>query len=76
MDESLTARGQGLEFEKAADGKTVSVVLNTRYTGKNSNTFDVQMNFIVCANGVMMVNSLIKPSTATFTIGSLFNKSF
>ena len=59
---SLTARGQGLEFEKAADGKTVSVVLNTRYTGKNSNTFDVQMNFIVCANGVMMVNSLIKPS--------------
>ena len=59
---SLTARCKGFESEKSADGKTVTVSLNTRYTGKNSNYFDVQMNFVVCANGVMMVNSFIKPS--------------
>ena len=64
---SLTARGKGVEFEKGADGKTVNVTLNTRYTGKNSTSFDVQMNFLVCANGMMMINSFIKP-TATGAI--------
>ena len=60
---SLTASGKGVEFEKSADGKTVNVALNTRYTGKNSTAFDVHMNFLVCANGVMMVNSFIKPTS-------------
>ena len=59
---SLTARCKGIEFEKAADGKTVNIILNTRYTGKNSTAFDVQMNFLLCANGVVMVNSFIKPT--------------
>ena len=59
---SLTARGKGVEFEKSEDGKTVNVTLNTRYTGQNGTYFTVQMNFIVCANGVMMVNSFISPS--------------
>ena len=61
---SLNASGKGVEFEKGADGKTVNVTLNTRYIGKNSTTFNVQMNFLVCANGVMMVNSFITPSNA------------
>jgi len=64
---SLTARCDGCEVEKADDGKTVSVVLNTRYIGKNSTVFNVQMNFLVCANGTMMINSFIKP-TATGAI--------
>ena len=59
---SLTARGKGVEFEKSEDGKTVNVTLNTRYTGQNGTYFTVQMNFVVCANGVMMVNSFISPS--------------
>ncbi len=59
---SMTARAKGVEFEKAKDGKTVNVTLNTRYTGQNSTYFDVQMSFLVCANGVMMVNSFISPS--------------
>ena len=60
---SLTARGQGVTFEKAEDGKTVKVMLNARYTGQNGTYFDVQMDYLVCANGVMMVNSFIKPSS-------------
>ena len=59
---NLTARGKGVVFQKAEDGKTVNVTLNTRYTGQNGTYFTVQMNFIVCANGVMMVNSFISPS--------------
>lgn len=58
---NLSARGKGVEFEKSADGKTISVTLNTHYTGQNSTAFDVQMTFLVCANGVMMVNSFISP---------------
>lgn len=59
---NLSARGKGVEFEKSADGKTISVTLNSHYTGQNSTAFDVQMTFLVCANGVMMVNSFISPS--------------
>ena len=59
---NLIARGKSVEVEKSADGKTVNVILNTRYTGTSNNIINVQMNFLVCANGVMMVNSFIKPT--------------
>ena len=58
---NLSVRGKGVEFEKGNDGKTIIVTLNSRYTGQNSTAFDVQMTFLVCANGVMMVNSFISP---------------
>ena len=60
---SLTPSGKGFVFEKAEDGKTVKVTLNTQYTGQNGTYFDVQMDYLVCANGVMMVNSFIRPSS-------------
>ena len=58
---NLTVEGKGIEFKKGADGKTVIVTLNSHYAGQNSTAFDVQMTFLVCANGVMMVNSFISP---------------
>ena len=64
---SLTTKNGKASYEKSEDGKTVNVTLHTTYSGKNGASFDVQMDFIVCANGVMMVNSFIKP-TITGTI--------
>ena len=36
--------------------------MNTTYTGKSGTTFDVDMDFIVCADGTIMTNSFIRPS--------------
>ena len=58
----LIARGTGTEFSKDEKGKTVNVTMNSTYTGQNGTKFAVQLNFIVCANGVIMVNSFIQPS--------------
>ncbi|MBR0046345.1 MAG: discoidin domain-containing protein [Bacteroidaceae bacterium] len=58
---NLTAKGK-VEYEAGEDGKTVNVTLRTQYTGQNGTSFDVQMDYLVCANGMMMVNSFIKPS--------------
>ncbi|MBR1666718.1 MAG: discoidin domain-containing protein [Bacteroidaceae bacterium] len=61
---NLVGRGRSVTFEKSEDGKTVNVTLNTRYSGQNGTYFNVQMNLLVCANGVVMVNSFISPSVA------------
>ena len=58
----LTVKGTGTEFNKSDNGKTVSVSQTSTYTGKNGTKFDVNLNFIVCADGTIMVNSLISPS--------------
>ena len=58
----LTVKGTGAEVQPSDDGKTVNVALNSTYTGQNGTTFDVLLDFIVCADGTLMVNSFIKPS--------------
>ena len=58
----LTARGKSASCVLGEDKKTATVTLTSTYTGKNGTTFDVQLDFLVCANGTMMVNSFIKPS--------------
>ncbi len=67
----LTAKGTGAECVKSEDGKTVSVTLNSKYTGRNGTTFDVQLSFLVCADGVLMVNSFINPSITGTVIPKL-----
>src|SRR5574344_208351 len=59
---SLIARGLSTDIEKSKDGKSVTVSMKSRYVGKNGTSFDVKMNYVVCANGVIMVNSFISPS--------------
>jgi len=60
---SLTVKCNSADVVKSEDGKTATITLNSTYTGKNGTSFDVQMDYIVCGNGVMMVNSFIKPSS-------------
>lgn len=59
---TLIGRATNTNFTRSDDGKTATVIFNTRYTGKNDTRFDVQYNFIVCASGVVMVNTFIQPS--------------
>ena len=56
-----TAKGKGTTVTKAEDGKTVTVSMKSTY-GTGSNTFDVSLDFFVCADGTVMVNSFIRPN--------------
>ena len=67
----LTVKGNGTEVTTADDKKTVSLVMNSTYTGKNGTTFAVMLDFIVCAEGTLMVNSLINPSNTGTIIPKL-----
>lgn len=59
----LTAKGKGEpDVRPSADGKTVTVSLESVYTGQGGASFDVNLSFIVCADGTIMVNSMIRPS--------------
>ena len=58
----LSVKGTGAEANTADDGKTARVTLNSTYTGKNGTTFAVMLDFIVCADGTLMANSIINPS--------------
>jgi beta-galactosidase len=60
----LTVKGTGasVRTSTADDGSPVIIIdLTSTHTGKNGTAFDVSLNFIVCADGVIMVNSLIRP---------------
>ena len=57
---STTGKGTDTKVIKADDGKTVIVSMKSTY-GNSSNTFDVSLDFIVCADGTLMVNSFIRP---------------
>ena len=57
----LMVKGTGAEVQPADNKKTVSVALSSTYTGQNGTAFDVLLDFVVCADGTMMVNSFIKP---------------
>jgi beta-galactosidase len=53
-------KNMGTTVKKADDGKTVTVSMRTVY-GNDPNTFDVTIDFIVCADGTIMTNSFIRP---------------
>ena len=57
---STTGKGSGTTVMKSDNGKTVTVNMKSTY-GSGSNTFDVSLDFIVCADGTLMVNSFIRP---------------
>ena len=57
----LSVKGTGSEVTSSADGSSVTVNLTSTHTGKNGTAFDVSLNFIVCADGTIMVNSFIRP---------------
>ena len=58
----LTIKGTSASFTKSEDGKTVSLTFASTHTGSSSAIFNVDLNFIVCADGTVMVNSFIRPS--------------
>ena len=68
---SLTVKGKGLEATASEDGKTVTVTASNTYTGKNGTYFDVSTNYIVCADGTIMVSSFIRPSNSGSIIPKL-----
>ena len=57
---SLSSSGKGTTVTKADDGKTVTISMKSLY-GSGSNTFNVSLDFIVCADGTIMTNSFIRP---------------
>ncbi|MBQ9640190.1 MAG: discoidin domain-containing protein [Bacteroidaceae bacterium] len=59
----LTPKGIQAEYALGADAKTATVTLTSTHTGLNGTAFNVQLSFLVCANGTVMVNSFIKPSS-------------
>jgi beta-galactosidase len=58
----LTAKGTFVETAVADDKKTVTVSMNSTYTGKNQTTFDVSLSFVVCADGTILTSAFIRPS--------------
>ena len=58
----LTVAGTSADVSPSDDGKTVTVTMTSTYTGKNGTEFNVDFNFIVCADGTVMVSSFIRPS--------------
>ena len=58
---STTGKGSATTVTKAEDNKTVTVSMKSTY-GSGSNIFNVSIDFIVCADGTVMVNSFIRPN--------------
>ena len=58
----LTVKGADAKVERAADGQTATVTLASTYTGKNGTAFDVNLYFIVYADGTIMTNAFIRPA--------------
>ena len=58
----LTVKGDSAKVTTADDGQTATVSLSSTHTGKNGTAFTVDLDFIVCADGTLMVNSFIRPA--------------
>ena len=58
---SSSGKGTATTVTKAADNKTVTVSMKSTY-GSGSNIFNVNIDFVVCADGTVMVNSFIRPN--------------
>ena len=67
---SSTGKGTGTTVTKGDDDKTVTVEMSSTY-GSGNNTFNVNLTFIVCADGTLMVSSLIRPSNTGAIIPKL-----
>ena len=58
----LSPKGTNTIVTTAEDKRTTNIAMQSTHTGQNGTTFDVTLNFTVCADGTIMVNSLIRPS--------------
>jgi beta-galactosidase len=58
----LSVKANANEVKLSDDGKTATITMNSTYSGKGDTKFDVSLSFIVCADGTIMVNSLIRPT--------------
>ncbi len=58
-----TGKGTASTVTKNENGKMVTVSLTSTY-GNGAFTYDVTLDFIVCADGTLMVNSMIRPANA------------
>jgi len=67
----LSVKGTDASVKLNDDNKTATVTLTSVYTGKNSTRFNVSLTFIVCADGTLMVNSLIAPTSTGVVIPKL-----
>ena len=63
----MSVKCTGSAVKLSDDAKTATVDMSSVYTGKNGTQFNVSLSFIVCADGTVMVNSLIVP-TSTGTV--------
>ena len=57
----LTVKGTATDIEKDPDGRYVTINMNSTHTGKNGTSFDVAHSFIVCTDGTVILNTLIRP---------------
>ena len=67
----LTVACKSATARLSDDGKTATIDTKSLYTGKNGTQFDVSLRFIVCADGTIMVSSLIIPSATGAVIPKL-----
>jgi beta-galactosidase len=67
----LTVKGTDAKYHVAEDQKTTTVTLQSTYTGKAGTSFAVMLDFIVCADGTLMVNSMIRPASTGAVIPKL-----
>ena len=58
----LTVKGTAAQVERSADGQSATVTLASTYTGKGGTAFDVNLQFVVCADGTVMTNAFIRPA--------------
>ena len=67
----LTVKGTAMTAETLADGKMASVSLESTHTGQNGTSFGVSLCFYVCADGKILVSSMIRPSATGVIIPKL-----
>jgi beta-galactosidase len=58
----LTPKGTGTTVSRSEDGSYATISMTSTHTGKNGTAFDVNLCFVVCADGTVMVNSFIRPA--------------
>ena len=60
---NLSVTGTGCKVTTADNKKSTTVSMSSTYTGQNGTAFDVNLDFIVCADGAVMVNAMVRPAT-------------
>lgn len=60
----LNVKVNSIDYKESEDGKTVDVIINDTYTtSKSGDKYTVQHLFKVCADGVILANTLITPAS-------------